>query len=130
MQLSRTTTAFQIEGFRVVRNLGVVRGITVRSRSIFGTIGASLETIVGGNITLFTELCENTRSEAFSMMVDHAEQAGATGLVLLRADRPGHRGSRLGVGAALRAIHAGRAVPGGRALPAGQAIALRRALIA
>lgn len=86
MQLSRTTTAFEIEGFRVVRNLGVVRGITVRSRSIFGTIGASLETIVGGNITLFTELCENTRSEAFSMMVDHAEQAGANAVIGVRYD--------------------------------------------
>lgn len=68
MDPAMTTTAFEIEGYRTVRNLGVVRGITVRSRSIFGTVGGALQTLVGGNITLFTELCEKTRSEAFEMI--------------------------------------------------------------
>ena len=81
-----TTTTFELDGHRVVRNLGVVRGITVRSRSIFGTIGATLETIVGGNITLFTELCEKTRAEAFDMMVRHAEVAGANAVIGVRYD--------------------------------------------
>jgi uncharacterized protein YbjQ (UPF0145 family) len=81
-----TTTAFTLDGFRITKTLGVVRGITVRSRSIFGTIGASLQTLVGGNITLFSELCEKTRSEAFEMMVAHAEQLGANAVVGIRYD--------------------------------------------
>jgi uncharacterized protein YbjQ (UPF0145 family) len=81
-----TTTAFTLDGFRVVENLGVVRGITVRSRSIFGTIGGSLQTLLGGNITLFTELCEKTRAEAFEMMVGHAEERGANAVVGIRYD--------------------------------------------
>jgi uncharacterized protein YbjQ (UPF0145 family) len=81
-----TTTAFTLDGFRVLENLGVVRGITVRSRSIFGTIGGSLQTLLGGNITLFTELCEKTRAEAFEMMVDHAEELGANAVVGIRYD--------------------------------------------
>lgn len=80
------TTSFELDGYRVIRNLGVVRGITVRSRSIFGTIGATLETLVGGNITLFTELCEKTRAEAFTMMVGHAEEAGANAVIGVRYD--------------------------------------------
>lgn len=86
MQHSMTTTAFTIDGFRIVRNLGVVRGVTVRSRSIFGTIGGSLQSLVGGNISLFTELCENTRAEAFATMVTHAEQLGANAIVGVRYD--------------------------------------------
>jgi len=86
MEISMTTTTFELDGYRVVKNLGVVRGITVRSRSIFGTIGATLETIVGGNITLFTELCEKTRAEAFEMMVSHAEKAGANAVIGVRYD--------------------------------------------
>ena len=78
MRHSMTTTAFTLDGFRVIENLGVVRGITVRSRSIFGTIGGSLQTLLGGNISLFTELCEKTRAEAFEMMVAHAEELGRT----------------------------------------------------
>src|SRR5271169_6709359 len=70
------TTQFELDGFRVVRTLGVVRGITVRSRSIFGTIGASLQTLVGGNITLLTNLCEKTRAEAFDLMLQHAAEMG------------------------------------------------------
>jgi uncharacterized protein YbjQ (UPF0145 family) len=86
MNPTMTTTAFTLDGFRITRNLGVVRGITVRSRSIFGTIGGSLQTIVGGNITLFTELCEKTRAEAFDMMLRHAEQIGANAVVGVRYD--------------------------------------------
>ncbi len=86
MDAGMTTTAFGIEGYRIQRNLGVVRGITVRSRSIFGTIGGALQTLAGGNITLFTELCEKTRSEAFEMMLDHARQAGANAVVGIRYD--------------------------------------------
>ena len=86
MQISMTTTAFTIEGFTITRSLGVVRGITVRSRSIFGTIGGSLQTLMGGNISLFTELCEKTRNEAFQMMIAHAEQIGANAIVGVRYD--------------------------------------------
>jgi len=86
MQQSMTTTTFTLDGYRVKRNLGVVRGITVRSRSIFGTIGGSLQTLFGGNITLFTELCEKTRVEAFDMMVAHAEQMGANAIIGVRYD--------------------------------------------
>jgi uncharacterized protein YbjQ (UPF0145 family) len=81
-----TTTAFTIDGHRILKSLGVVRGITVRSRSIFGTIGASLQTLVGGNITLFSELCEQTRSEAFEMMVSHAQDRGANAVIGVRYD--------------------------------------------
>jgi uncharacterized protein YbjQ (UPF0145 family) len=86
MDHAMTTTAFTLEGYSVVQNLGLVRGITVRSRSIFGTIGGSLQTLLGGNITLFTELCEKTRAEAFEMMVDHAEELGANAVVGIRYD--------------------------------------------
>ena len=81
-----TTTAFTLDGYRVARTLGVVRGIVVRSRSIFGTIGGSLQTLVGGNITLFTQLCEKTRNEAFELMVAHAQQLGANAVVGIRYD--------------------------------------------
>ena len=86
MRHPMTTTTFTIEGYKVVKQLGVVRGITVRSRSIFGTIGGQLQTLVGGNITLFTELCEKSREEAFEMMVHHAQQIGANALVGVRYD--------------------------------------------
>ncbi|HXE90657.1 MAG TPA: YbjQ family protein [Terriglobales bacterium] len=81
-----TTTAFDLEGYRIVRNLGVVRGIVVRSRSVIGTLGASLQTLVGGNITLFTELCEKTRAEAFVLMLQHAAEIGANAIVGVRYD--------------------------------------------
>ena len=80
------TTQFELDGFRVVRTLGVVRGIVVRSRSIFGTIGASLQTLVGGNITLLTQLCERTRSEAFDLMLRHAAELGGNAVVGARYD--------------------------------------------
>jgi uncharacterized protein YbjQ (UPF0145 family) len=86
MNHAMTTTAFELPGFHVARNLGVVRGITVRSRSIFGTIGGALQTLAGGNISLFTELCEKTRAEAFDMMTTHAEQLGANAVVGIRYD--------------------------------------------
>jgi len=81
-----TTTTFTLDGYRISRTLGVVRGITVRSRSIFGTIGGSLQTLVGGNISLFTELCEKTRNEAFDMMLAHAKEIGANAVVGVRYD--------------------------------------------
>ena len=86
MKRSMTTTAFILDGHKIVGNFGVVRGITVRSRSIFGTIGGSLQTLIGGNITLFTELCEKTREEAFEMMLSHAEQMGANAVIGVRYD--------------------------------------------
>ena len=86
MDHALTTTAFTLDGYRVARNLGVVRGIMVRSRSIFGTIGGSLQTIIGGNISLFTSLCEKTRNEAFELMVEHAQQLGANAVIGIRYD--------------------------------------------
>src|SRR5437588_12499799 len=80
------TTQFELDGFRVVRTLGVVRGIVVRSRSVFGTIGASLQTLIGGNITLLTNLCEKTREDAFNLMLQHAAQIGANAVVGMRYD--------------------------------------------
>lgn len=81
-----TTTTFSLEGYRTVRQLGVVRGITVRSRSVFGTIGGGLQTLVGGNITLFTQLCERARIEAFEIMCQHADEMGANGVIGVRYD--------------------------------------------
>jgi len=75
-----------LAGKKVATNLGLVRGITVRSRSIFGSIGGSLQTIVGGNISLFTSLCEKTREEAYTLMVKHAEEMGANGIIGVRYD--------------------------------------------
>ena len=86
MDPAMTTTTFALENHRVTRTLGVVRGITVRSRSIFGTIGGALQSLAGGNITLFTELCEKTRHEAFTMMLAHAEQLGANAVIGVRYD--------------------------------------------
>ena len=78
------TTAFELPGFRVKRNLGVVRGIVVRSRSVLGSIGASLQTIVGGNITVYSNLCEQTREEAFDLMLKHASDLGANAVIGMR----------------------------------------------
>ncbi len=80
------TTATDLPGYRIVRNFGMVRGLTVRSRSVFGTIGASLQTLVGGNISLFTELCEKTREEAFELLLQHAAERGANAVVAMRYD--------------------------------------------
>src|SRR5271154_3221567 len=80
------TTQFELDGFKVVRSLGVVRGIVVRSRSVVGTIGASLQTIVGGNISLFSKLCEQTRSDSFDLMVAHGAELGANAIISARYD--------------------------------------------
>ena len=86
MNPAQTTTAFTLDGYKTLKSLGVVRGITVRSRSIFGTIGGSLQTLVGGNISLFSSLCEKTRSEAFELMLAHADQLGANAVIGVRYD--------------------------------------------
>ena len=75
------TTAFELPNYRVVQNLGVVRGIVVRSRNVFATLGATLQTIVGGNITVWTSLCEQTRTDAFEIMIQHATEIGANAIV-------------------------------------------------
>src|ERR1700691_2011358 len=80
------TTAFTLDGYRIVRNYGLVRGIIVRSRSIVGTIGAGLQTLIGGNISLLTNLCEQTREHAFDLMLDHAAQLGANAVIGMRYD--------------------------------------------
>jgi uncharacterized protein YbjQ (UPF0145 family) len=80
------TTAFTLDGYRIVRNLGLVRGIIVRSRSIVGTIGAGLQTLIGGNITLLTNLCEQTREHAFDLMLQHAAELGANAVIGMRYD--------------------------------------------
>ncbi len=86
MKHENTTTAFELPGKKIVGNLGVVKGIVVRSRSIIGTIGGALQTIVGGNITLFTELCEKTREESFELMIKHAQEMGANAIIGIRYD--------------------------------------------
>ena len=80
------TTAFELPNYRVVQNLGVVRGIVVRSRNIFATLGATLQTIVGGNITVWTTLCEQTRADAFEIMIQHATEVGANAVIGARYD--------------------------------------------
>lgn len=80
------TTAFELPNYRVVQNLGVVRGIVVRSRNVFATLGATLQTIVGGNITVWTTLCEQTRSDAFDIMIQHATEIGANAVIGARYD--------------------------------------------
>jgi uncharacterized protein YbjQ (UPF0145 family) len=80
------TTSQELPGYRIVRNFGIVRGIIVRSRSLLGSIGAGLQTIIGGNITILTELCENTREEAYELMMQHAAEHGANAIVAMRYD--------------------------------------------
>ncbi len=86
MQHALTTTAFTLDGYRIVENKGIVRGIIVRSRNIFGTIGGSLQTLLGGNISLFTELCERTRGDAFNLMLEHARELGGNAVIGVRYD--------------------------------------------
>ena len=81
-----TSTTFEISGYKVVKSLGVVRGIVVRSRSIIGNIGAGIQSLFGGNITLYTELCERARKESFQMLLEHAEQLGANAIIGVRYD--------------------------------------------
>jgi uncharacterized protein YbjQ (UPF0145 family) len=86
MDHSNIATTFKLPNKKIIKNFGLVRGITVRSRSIFGTIGGGLQTLVGGNITLFTNLCEKTREQSFELMVKHAEEMGANAIVGVRYD--------------------------------------------
>ena len=86
MDRSMVTTTLNLEGMHIVRHLGVVRGITVRSRSVVGQIGASLQQLIGGNITLYTELCEHAREEAFQLMMQHADELGANAILSMRYD--------------------------------------------
>ena len=80
------TTGLGFDGYRIARHLGIVRGITVRSRSIVGNIGASLQTLIGGNITIYTELCEHAREEAFEIMLKHGAEVGANAIIAMRYD--------------------------------------------
>ena len=86
VELHMVTTAFELPGYRITENLGMVRGIVVRSRSIVGNIGAGLQTLFGGNITIYTQLCEETRSETYHLMVHHAERNGANAIIGVRYD--------------------------------------------
>ncbi|MEO6536758.1 MAG: YbjQ family protein [Candidatus Paceibacterota bacterium] len=83
---ANVTTAFELDGHRIVKNLGIVRGITVRSRSIIGSIGAGIQTIFGGNISLFETLCEKAREQAFERLLEHAEALGANAVIGMRYD--------------------------------------------
>lgn len=86
LEHANVTTAFELDGKRITKNLGIVRGITVRSRSIVGNIGAGFQTLFGGNITLFETLCERAREQSFERMVEHAEQMGANAIIGMRYD--------------------------------------------
>ena len=86
MDRSAVTTTFSLEGYRVVKYLGLVRGITVRSRSLIGNIGAGFQTLFGGRISLYQELCEKTRAEAFDLMIEHAQDMGANAVLGVRYD--------------------------------------------
>ena len=83
---SMVTTALELPGYRIVRNFGIVRGIIVRSRSAIGNLGATLQTIIGGNITILTDLCERTRGEAYELLLMHAAQHGANAIISFRYD--------------------------------------------
>ena len=86
MDHSLVTTGLELNGYRIVRHYGVVRGIIVRSRSLIGNIGAAFQQLAGGNITLYTELCEKARSDAYELMIQHAEQLGANALIGVKYD--------------------------------------------
>jgi len=86
MDKTKITTSISLEGCRVVKELGIVRGITVRSRNIIANIGAGLQSLVGGNISLYTELCEKAREEAFELMMQHADELGANAIIAMRYD--------------------------------------------
>lgn len=86
MEASMVTTAFGFDGYRIAKNLGIVRGITVRSRSVVGNFAGGIQSLFGGNITIYTELCEHARGEAFDLMVEHAQQLGANAIIGMRYD--------------------------------------------
>ncbi len=86
VDFSMVTSGTELPGYRILKNLGIVRGIIVRSRSVIGTLGATLQTIIGGNITLLTNLCENTREDAFELLLQHAAEHGANAVIAMRYD--------------------------------------------
>ncbi|HVA98603.1 MAG TPA: YbjQ family protein [Bacteroidia bacterium] len=86
MEKNMITNALQLDGYKIVKNMGVVRGITVRSRNVFANIGASLQSLVGGNISLYAQLCERAREDAFELMLQHAQQMGANAVICMRYD--------------------------------------------
>ncbi len=86
MDIKMTSTAFEIPGYKITGNRGIVRGVLVRSRSIFGNIGAVFQTLAGGNITMYTELCEKTRKDAFELMISHAEMVSGNAVIGVRYD--------------------------------------------
>lgn len=86
IEQSMVTTNIELNGYKVVQNLGVVRGITVRSRSLFGNIAGGLQTLIGGKISIYVELCEKTREEAFQQMLQHAADRGANAIINMRYD--------------------------------------------
>jgi uncharacterized protein YbjQ (UPF0145 family) len=86
MNEEMTTTAFELPGYRIVESLGLVRGVTVRSRSLFGAIGAKVETLFGGHISMLTTLCERARADAFDILLAHAQRRGANGVIGIRYD--------------------------------------------
>ena len=86
MEHNMISTSFEIPGYRVRQNLGLVRGVTVRSRSVIGNFAGGIQTLFGGNISIFTELCENARQEAYELMLQHADQMGANAIVGMRYD--------------------------------------------
>jgi len=86
MDSTMVTTGTELAGYRIVRNMGIVRGIVVRSRSVIGNLGAALQTIVGGNITILTNLCEKTRQDAFDLLLQHAAEHGANAVICMRYD--------------------------------------------
>ncbi|HLI09001.1 MAG TPA: YbjQ family protein [Ktedonobacteraceae bacterium] len=86
MDHNLVTTGFELSGYRIVRQFGVVRGIIVRSRSVVGNIGAAFQQLVGGNISIYTQLCEQARNDAYELMIQHAQQVGANGLIGVRYD--------------------------------------------
>lgn len=86
VEAAMVTTGTEISGYRIVRNFGVVRGIIVRSRSVIGNLGAALQTIVGGNITILTELCEKARNDAYELLLQHAAEHGANAIIAVRYD--------------------------------------------
>lgn len=86
MENQMVSTSFEIPGYKVRKNLGLVRGVTVRSRSVIGNFAGSVQTLFGGNISIFTELCENARQEAYELMLEHADQMGANAIIGMRYD--------------------------------------------
>jgi uncharacterized protein YbjQ (UPF0145 family) len=86
MDHSLVTTANTLDGYRIVKQLGLIRGIIVRSRSVIGNIGASLQQLIGGNISIYTELCEKARDDAYNLMIQHAQEKGANAIIAVRYD--------------------------------------------